>query len=480
MTSSPNTALFATPLLSRSAPPPLTVSVLVHSVAFGLLCFGVTRTPQVNEKAPPPHYSVRLLDAYPPEPEHLKPRPSAAAIGSGTTREPSPRSLDQQRPLSAPPLELPRPAQVTQTLIQPDAPPDLPLLEHLRTPTIVMASADPSTKQRVVPPAAQKAKITNARPSIDPPNHEPQLADVRMASSRFEVPVIPPSTTSPLVVRGPEPPGKAPELASNPLGPPAPARIVSLSDTPLQAGTIAIPLANQSRPATTSGSPSGTSSESTLQGGIAGAAGSKSGKPGVESKAGDHSGEKLPALIGTPGKTTSQATQSLDRPGKDGQGEVSTSESAVHIKLPRDGQFGVVVVGSSIAEQYPESVSIWSGRIVYSVYVHVGMGRSWILQYSVPRTSEAAAGNTRPEAAWPYDIVRPDIAPDAFTSEAIMVHGSVNQAGRFEGLKIVLPTDFAQPNQLLGALEQWQFRPARQNGQVCAMEVLLIIPSQTE
>lgn len=150
------------------------------------------------------------------------------------------------------------------------------------------------------------------------------------------------------------------------------------------------------------------------------------------------------------------------------------------ITLPKDGQFGVVVVGSSLADRYPETVGIWNGRPVYTVYLHVGAGKNWILQYSVPTGGQSVDNGARPDAPWPYDIVRPHFDPDDFNSDALMVHGFVTASGRFEQLALVFPDDFAKAKFLLSALQQWEFRPARQNGQVAAVEVLLIIPEETE
>ena len=61
-----------------------------------------------------------------------------------------------------------------------------------------------------------------------------------------------------------------------------------------------------------------------------------------------------------------------------------------------------------------------------------------------------------------------------------MVHGFVNLAGRFERLAMVFPAEFAQAKFVLSALQQWEFRPARQNGQLAGVEILLIIPEETE
>jgi hypothetical protein len=154
--------------------------------------------------------------------------------------------------------------------------------------------------------------------------------------------------------------------------------------------------------------------------------------------------------------------------------------SITRIHQPKDGQFGVVVVGSSIAEQYPETVGLWGGRTVYTVYLHLGHGKAWLLQYSLPPTAQAVASNVRPDAPWPFDLVQPHLDSADFTTDALMVHGFVNLAGRFEKLAVVFPTQFAQTKFVLSALQQWQFRPARQNGQLAAVEVLLIIPDEAE
>jgi hypothetical protein len=162
--------------------------------------------------------------------------------------------------------------------------------------------------------------------------------------------------------------------------------------------------------------------------------------------------------------------------------ESGNGRSVLHISLPPEGHFGVVVVGASLAERYPETVGLWGGRLAYTVYLHVGLAKTWILQYSIPRTAEASvAGNiTKPEAPWPYDIVRPNLAPGDSDADAIMVHGFVNMSGRFEQLAVVFPSEFAQAKFVLSALQQWRFRPALQKGQIAAVEVLLIIPEQPE
>jgi hypothetical protein len=144
-----------------------------------------------------------------------------------------------------------------------------------------------------------------------------------------------------------------------------------------------------------------------------------------------------------------------------------------------DGQFGAVVVGSSIAEKYPETMQMWAGRMAYSVYLHVGLEKNWILQYAVTRDAASVNGNAiQPKAPWPYLMERPHLAPGDFTSDAVMVQGRLNVSGHFEALAVVFPSDFSQAQFVLASLRQWRFRPATQNGEVVALEVLLIIPEE--
>ena len=51
---------------------------------------------------------------------------------------------------------------------------------------------------------------------------------------------------------------------------------------------------------------------------------------------------------------------------------------------------------------------------------------------------------------------------------------------RFEKLALVLPVGFPQNDLLVPSLRQWEFRPAKRDGQPIAVEVLLIIPGETE
>ena len=158
-------------------------------------------------------------------------------------------------------------------------------------------------------------------------------------------------------------------------------------------------------------------------------------------------------------------------------GTEASTAGLTRITQPEDGKFGVVVTGSSASDLYPGSAGVLSGRLVYTVYVRVGLHKNWILQYCLPKGSEQ--GGAAVDAPWPLLILRPDQF-SALDFEYIIVHGIINSKGRFEQLALVYPNKLSEQEKLLGALGQWNFRPASRDGQAVAVEALLVIPRQEE
>jgi hypothetical protein len=280
-----------------------------------------------------------------------------------------------------------------------------------------------------------------------------------------------------------------PAIASAPAGTTTPARVISLSDIQLQHGTIALPALDEV------GATNGVD-DPTAQKALSGSSSTGTGKQNANGNGSDKGdrgndrstggGDSQLASSGGQGGPThgighgTAAEGSADGSGA-GIGEAGPADSGslTEIRQPMDGQFSAVVVGSSISEKYPETMQLWAGRLAYTVYLHVGLEKNWILQYAVTREAASVSGNaTQPRAPWPYLMERPHLAPGDFNSDAVMVHGLLNTAGHFEALAVVFPSDFSQAKFVLSALEQWRFRPARQNGSLIAVEVLLIIPEE--
>ena len=467
-------SLFADPKPSRRGPSGFLVSMAVHVVVMGSLYLNLKHGVRVEDEAIVHRYTVRLLSLWRPEPKvqrlvenHSTQSPQRGAGEVASSGQPSAASL---------PLQVADRIPAPQTLVQPDLPPNLPLPQEIPIPPILMWSPESSTARQIVLPPPQEKTVANVRPDLTPPNHELQLADLKISASTFvtDTPLPLPSTTSPVVVHGTEGVKQVPETTSKPLGAAVPARVLSLSDLRLERGTIALPMVNEIAavgasdalaPAREVNSPDGgNGNKASKQNGIG--AGETPGN-----QAGKGAGpDSLGGQEGAKGGADSGASQGADT-GTDAQPTVT------HILVPKDGKFGVVVVGSSMAEEYPETVGLWGSRMAYTVYLHVGLGKSWILQYSLPQAADTGA-TARIDAPWPYDMERPGLAPGDLNGDALIVHGFVNSAGRFEKLAIVFPGEFSQSKFVLGALERWQFRAAMQNGLMTAVEVLLIIPAE--
>ena len=346
--------------------------------------------------------------------------------------------------------------------MQPDLPSPITLPEPVPVPSLLIWNSQHAVVKTIVPPQPNKPAAAEVMPSLEAPNAEVNLADVRISATEMSTQKLPmfPSNTSPVVVHGPDLPQQIPATTSVGTGQPTPAAVLSLSDLRMTGGTVFLPPGNESANSTSAGvlTP-----------------GKDSSKPGSGDSSGKAGGTGAGSGAAKGGKTGTDQ-------GSDTGSGYGNQAAIVHIAVAQDGQFGAVVVGDSLGEKYPEASALWSGRMVYTVYLHLGLAKSWILQYSIPHSEDAAkAGNaTRIEAPWPFDIMRPDFPAGAIDADMLIVHGFVNKDGRFEDLRVVFPPQLGQAQFLLDALKQWQFRPATQDGNNVRVEMALIIPEDTE
>ena len=430
-------------------------SIVAHCGLAALVGFGVVAPPRIANQLPRDRLTVRHLDLRAPEPQRRR----AAEDGVGYPGPQSPThspQQDQNPRAQQMALDAPR----LQTLVQPDIPAAITLPEPVPVPSLLIWNSQKAVVKTIVPPQPSKPTAAEVIPSLEAPNTEVNLADVRMSATDFGTQKLPmfPSNTSPVVVHGPNLPQQIPATASAGTGQPTPAAVLSLSDLRMTGGTVFLPPGNESASSTSAG---------TLT------PGKDSSQPGSGSSAGQAGGT---------GAGNSSGGQSGGAKGTDNGSGSGDQPTTTHIARAIDGQFGAVVVGDTIGEKYPDAAALWSGRMVYTVYLHVGLAKSWILQYSLPRSEDAkAAGSpTRIEAPWPYDIMRPDIPGGAIDADVLMIHGFVNKDGRFEALTVVFPPQFGQAKFVLDALKQWEFRPATKDGQPTRVEVALIVPEEQE
>lgn len=460
MRSSRPISLFADRTPEPRPPGAYLVSFLVHGTVVGMIAYGVIFAPRINMKAAADRYIVRDVDLS--RPEILVP---PVPKDSGQTPSPKPDHTTPHGKLAAPSSslrKLERRLLAERTVLQPDVRLNKLLLQA-QLPSMLIWSAQRPKVALITPPQPRKLPTSTVQPSIERPNMEVKLADIPISSTTFATakPMPAPGSSSPIVIQGPDPSDFVPETSSNVSIAPSSASIMTLSDVEMNQGRTAIPPANQTAP----GDPNGA-----LAPGHSGHA-ARAGNGDPNSKGLEANGQHSQ---GTPGNTGGNS-------GKSGTGSGEGEGSGVtftRVNVPHDGQFGFVVVGSALTEQFPQTAAFWgSSRLVYSVYLHVGLSRNWILQYSLPTSADAGGGKLpHLEAPWPFYIVRPDVDATYVNANALMIHGYVTVGGRFEALSLSFPPGFTEAQAVMQALQQWQFRPATENGQKARVEVLLIIP----
>lgn len=497
MRSSGTTTIFSGGADQTAQPMSFAASIFVHGAVMALVWFVIAYKPPFV-RVVTEHYAVRRLDLQMDE----------MAQAAANARIPSPKPASAHGAAapaggSAPSPVAPAPlAQAKigpQTLIQPDINKPILLSQEIPLPQVVIWTPG-KTQVKVITPPPPKPVSSDVKPSVVQPNQEMNIADVNVTSSFKPSPksIIQASTTSPVQIHLAEKTEVPPATVAQPTLQPTPAQIMSLSPLRASSQTVALPPVNESKASKTEGTLAGTElkSPATQNNPDAKTEGSGNGQnpaaktnssangAGQLSKNGD-SGTSNGSNAGTnssnnPGPPSGNASQS--RPGADSGSDQPVIAGATKITVPRDGRFVSVIVGDSLQDRYPEIAQIWSGRLTYTAYLHVGLAKNWILQYSLPRASDAARGGNvaRLDAPWPYNIVRPNLEPGSMDADALMIHGFVNQSGRFETLSVLFPEAFPKAQFVLAALQQWQFRPASQDGQPARVEVLLIIPEEYE
>jgi len=419
-------------------------------------------TPQIDHRILVERYTMRHLDLHSLD-EMRQPSGSVTIVAYPRLQSAGPAlagSAPERVPSSAARASFAAP--IHGALVQPDAASTNSPLQLPPVPAVVTWTPQRILASTIVLPLPHKPTAADVRPSLDAPNEALKLDEVSIApTDRDETnPSIAAGTSSPVVDPRHELPQLPPVTTSNSAQQPTPAAVMSVSELRMKEGTITLPPGNMGESAASPGD--------RLHGRLENA---------PDTRKGEAEGNRHGFTSDSNSPTGSAAGAAR------GNGPLSNSSgnsSTVHIVLPKDGQFGAVVVGSSLDEKYPEAAELWAGRLAYTVYLHVGLARNWILQYSLPRLNDAAASGkmVRVEAPWPYDMTRPTLDAEAIDSDALMVHGFVDRAGRFEALSIAFPREFTQADAVLNALDHWQFRPATQNGEVAKVEVLLIIPAE--
>jgi hypothetical protein len=342
-----------------------------------------------------------------------------------------------------------------------DVPPNLVLKQEVPVPPALVWAPLPAPERLISQPKQipDPAQNLPAPPRLDLPNREIKPAELRVAEMAFaSMPAlpVPPNANAPVQINGPEQGKQIPQTTSRDADAVASGNVILIPDIPLQAQSlIAIPPANQIA-LQDAGSGSSSADE---HGAVAAAAHGAGSQPGQDSQ---------------PHRAASEQGELA---GESGAPDLNPANGLTRITLPKDGKFNVVVMGSSASDLYPDSAGLLSGAVVYTVYLHIGLRKNWILEYCLPKGSEQ--GGAAVDAPWPWLIWRPDEL-NALDLDYIIVRGDINIEGHFERLSLVYPGELQGRERLLGAVGHWGFRPASRDGQPIEVEALLIIPRQGE
>jgi len=501
MRSSRTITLFTMQPEARRGPSALVASAVFHSAAIAFILSTFLYAPHFRLPTPDVYMMqhVSLNMPYPPIPKSGG--SGSSAYSKAATAEESSAVEKIAAPASSR-IHFMHRKLAPQTLIQPDVDPDKMLPKETPLPSMLLWSGHRPKVQMLTPPKPQPPSITLDKPKLNFPNKETHIAALDISPTPFtsKMPMPVTSKSSPVILNRQLEVERIPETGSISSIEATPAAVLSASDLHMNQGVVSMPAANQSAEGSEKGGLGTGKAPDPLQNGAGdGSTGSdKATGKGQNGNGGKATGQ------GTGGKSTS-AGAGNGNGGNGSQAGSGNGQGAGHnsgagsnsgpanghgsgdgdngtvtrINLPKNGQFNVVVVGSTLDEQYPETTEVWKGRLAYSVYLKVGLEKNWILQYSLPRAADSAnSGSAHLDAPWPYYIVRPNLNPDDATSDSVMVHGFVNESGHFEKLAVVFPTDmgYAREQLVLNALQQWQFRAGSHDGQVAKLEVLLIIP----
>lgn len=442
------------------------LSMLMHGAGIGLVSWVLIHAPVIRVVPVNNRFAVRELKLHmpqhvPTENDPLYPDPirKPAAGKKATTPAAPPADTSREAAKNDAPILPPLPTDggvSKQILMQPKLHIKDQLAEKIPVPSAVMWMPELNHTKVIVPAKPTLATLAVVPPSVVEPNEELELSQMSVSSvdlqPKFETP--PPSTTTPLAQNGPGLVKLPPTTDSDVPGQPTPTALLSVSDVRMPEGIAMLPPVNQT----------GVGSK------VAGAGARPAGNG--NSSAGQPTGHGLANGAGGAKSADSSSTSA----------QASTSETVDHIQLPPTGQFGVVVVGSSQSGQYPEAAEFWSDRIAYTVYLHVGLPKTWILQYGLIGTAQANGTGSvaRLDAPWPFDIFRPNLLAVDVNADALMVHGVLNASGKLEQLAVAFPEGFPHASFVVNALSRWKFRPASQDGKPTPVEILLIIPEEDD
>jgi hypothetical protein len=146
-------------------------------------------------------------------------------------------------------------------------------------------------------------------------------------------------------------------------------------------------------------------------------------------------------------------------------------EEPVQSEPPVSKRYDSVVIAAAGALSFPGTEGLFSGDVVYTVYLRAGSGRDWVLQFCPPDAAGPIKPPYPPDSVIPLVTLRPEV-------EYMVIHGIINAQGRFDKLAIVGDQPLSpEPDAFLRSLSDWEFQPAALDGAAIPVDVVLIVPN---
>lgn len=486
-------SLFTQEQTAHQKPYSYLVSVVLHLAVAGLILYGFIFAPRINMKEAADRYTLRQVDLASDDFERPQSAPKGMYPGmSGAA--PNATAHQEAAAAAASLRQIPKLHLADHTVVQPDIPITPVQLKKAQLPSLLLwAQTKPNVKLLQAAKAEHMANV-NAKPLLTRPTQQVNVSDLPITPTQFTTnkPMPLPSSSTPVEVRGPDLAQRIPHTSADISVDSPSGAVMSISEARLVQGRLYVPPMNQTAAGNANGSLGTGKTGNAAQNGTGNGEGALNGSPQSKGTGGGNTpggaGNPHGTVAGGGGNTGKGAGAGNGKDNKTGVGGGAggfgqgTEPTFTRLNLPPNGQFGVVVVGSTMTDEFPETATLWGSRLIYSVYLHVGLARNWILQYSLPPNVDASAGGVtaKVEAPWPFYIVRPNEPPQSVNADALMIHGFIDENGHFEALTVVVPPSYRRGQALLGALDQWKFRPAKHNGRPCRVEVLLIIPEDAD
>jgi hypothetical protein len=388
------------------------------------------------------------------------------------TQQPS-DAATPQRPAA---VTAPTPAPQSQiTLIQPQYPLNMPPPPMSAVVPSAMVWNDPkptaAPRSAIVPgPVQRELPVVEMRAPTSDIRSSARIVDVP-DSIRVNAATLPAAQLAP-----------APSKEKQPVGGPEahPVALLSVSDARLTSDTIVVPPGN----VIPSAAPSDRSSMGTRAGGGSSGAGKNpaTAQPDVQAST-PATRSVAPSGSQTPGQTAGidaarhpVTAASVHSPATPPAASTAGRRETTHSP---NGRFDIVVIQSSPDESLP--AGLLSGKPVYTVYLHVGDSKQWVMHFCATNSSVVRRGGVvqlpdpRPlSAPYPRVTVRPEEPVDG-PGPYVLVRGIVDESGSLQNLQVIGAIQSSRSS-LLDALSRWKFQPARRAESPETIEMVLAIP----